>query len=119
MAHRRACVVDVLELLRMSGYQLVSPPLLEYAESLLINRQCRHGSAHFQAGRSIERAYLGFARRHHTASGAYRCASAQSQGVTRLCYAGSVVHTQPAGLMRTREPLQIGAELLRAWRYRE
>jgi ATP phosphoribosyltransferase regulatory subunit len=33
------------------------------------------------------------------------------QGVTRLCYAGSVVHTQPAGLMRTREPLQIGAEI--------
>jgi ATP phosphoribosyltransferase regulatory subunit len=33
------------------------------------------------------------------------------QGVTRLCYAGSVLHTQPAGLMRTREPLQIGAEL--------
>jgi ATP phosphoribosyltransferase regulatory subunit len=33
------------------------------------------------------------------------------QGVARLCYAGSVLHTQPAGLMRTREPLQIGAEL--------
>jgi ATP phosphoribosyltransferase regulatory subunit len=28
---------DVLGLLRRSGYQLVSPPLLEYAESLLIN----------------------------------------------------------------------------------
>ena len=33
------------------------------------------------------------------------------QGVVRLCYAGSVLHTQPAGLTRTREPLQIGAEL--------
>jgi ATP phosphoribosyltransferase regulatory subunit len=33
------------------------------------------------------------------------------QGVTRLSYAGSVLHTQPSGLMRTREPLQIGAEL--------
>ncbi|HEU0187700.1 MAG TPA: ATP phosphoribosyltransferase regulatory subunit, partial [Gallionellaceae bacterium] len=28
---------SVLELLRRSGYQLVAPPLLEYAESLLIN----------------------------------------------------------------------------------
>ena len=27
----------VIELLRLSGYQLVSPPLLEYEESLLIN----------------------------------------------------------------------------------
>ncbi len=34
-----------------------------------------------------------------------------AKGVTRLCYAGSVLHTQPSGLMRTREPLQIGAEL--------
>jgi ATP phosphoribosyltransferase regulatory subunit len=33
------------------------------------------------------------------------------QGVTRLCYAGSVLHTQPVGLTRTRELLQIGAEI--------
>jgi ATP phosphoribosyltransferase regulatory subunit len=33
------------------------------------------------------------------------------QGVVRLCYAGSVLHAQPSGLMRTREPLQVGAEL--------
>jgi ATP phosphoribosyltransferase regulatory subunit len=29
----------------------------------------------------------------------------------RLCYAGSVLHALPEGMMRTREPLQIGAEL--------
>jgi ATP phosphoribosyltransferase regulatory subunit len=33
------------------------------------------------------------------------------KGITRLCYAGSVLHTLPSGLTRTREPLQIGAEL--------
>jgi ATP phosphoribosyltransferase regulatory subunit len=32
-------------------------------------------------------------------------------GVTRLCYAGSVLHTLPGGMNRTREPLQIGAEV--------
>jgi ATP phosphoribosyltransferase regulatory subunit len=32
-------------------------------------------------------------------------------GVTRLCYCGSVLHTLPAGFNATREPLQIGAEL--------
>jgi ATP phosphoribosyltransferase regulatory subunit len=31
--------------------------------------------------------------------------------VARMCYAGSVLHTQPIGLTRTRELLQIGAEL--------
>jgi ATP phosphoribosyltransferase regulatory subunit len=33
------------------------------------------------------------------------------EGVTRLCYAGKVAHAQPSGLNRTREPLQIGAEI--------
>jgi ATP phosphoribosyltransferase regulatory subunit len=31
--------------------------------------------------------------------------------VVRLCYAGSVLHTRPAGMNATREPLQMGAEL--------
>src|SRR6266705_3521557 len=33
------------------------------------------------------------------------------KGVTRLCYAGSVLLTRPRGLDSTREPLQIGAEI--------
>jgi len=32
-------------------------------------------------------------------------------GVTRLCYCGSVLRTQPAGTAQTREVIQIGAEL--------
>ncbi|HAJ71215.1 MAG TPA: ATP phosphoribosyltransferase regulatory subunit, partial [Methylophilaceae bacterium] len=33
------------------------------------------------------------------------------QGVSRLCYAGTVLRTKPDGLARTREPMQLGAEL--------
>jgi ATP phosphoribosyltransferase regulatory subunit len=33
------------------------------------------------------------------------------QGVARLCYAGPVLRTRPAGLLAGREPFQIGAEL--------
>ena len=33
------------------------------------------------------------------------------QGVSRLCYAGTVLRTKPDGLARTREPLQLGVEL--------
>jgi ATP phosphoribosyltransferase regulatory subunit len=32
-------------------------------------------------------------------------------GVTRLCYAGNVLHTRPAGFHATREPIQVGAEI--------
>jgi ATP phosphoribosyltransferase regulatory subunit len=35
----------------------------------------------------------------------------QNKGVTRLCYAGSVLHAQPAGLLSSREPVQMGCEL--------
>jgi ATP phosphoribosyltransferase regulatory subunit len=33
------------------------------------------------------------------------------EGVTRLCYASSVLHTVPSAITQTREPLQVGAEL--------
>lgn len=33
------------------------------------------------------------------------------EGVTRLCYCGSVLHAKPAGLLSDRELLQIGAEV--------
>jgi ATP phosphoribosyltransferase regulatory subunit len=33
------------------------------------------------------------------------------QGVARLCYCGSVLHTVPAGMTKMREPIQIGAEM--------
>jgi ATP phosphoribosyltransferase regulatory subunit len=34
-----------------------------------------------------------------------------NHGVTRLCYAGSVLRTTPDGLAHTRQPMQLGAEL--------
>jgi ATP phosphoribosyltransferase regulatory subunit len=33
------------------------------------------------------------------------------RGVSRLCYAGSVLHTLPSGLGKSRQPFQVGAEL--------
>ncbi len=37
------------------------------------------------------------------------CSTANA--VNRLCYAGSVLHTLSDGIHRSREPMQIGAEL--------
>jgi len=109
-----------LDLLRKSGYQLVVPPLLEYAESLLLD-----GSAEkLLAGRPDDMDLRSFklvdqlsgrtlALRADITPQAARIDAhlLNRQGVARLCYAGSVLHTQPAGLTRTRELLQIGAEL--------
>jgi len=102
---------EVLDLFRRSGYQLVAPPLLEYTESLLINDSQDMDLRSFKLVDQLSGRTL--ALRADTTPQVARIDAhlLNRQGIARLCYAGSVLHTQPAGLMRTREPLQIGAEL--------
>jgi ATP phosphoribosyltransferase regulatory subunit len=102
---------DVLELLRRSGYQLVAPPLLEYVESLLVNGSHDMDLRTFKLVDQLSGRTLGLRADITPQVARVDAHLLNRQGVTRLCYAGSVLHTQPSGLMRTREPLQIGAEL--------
>ncbi|CAG0125117.1 ATP phosphoribosyltransferase regulatory subunit [Rhodocyclaceae bacterium] len=106
--HMRA---SALELLRLSGYQLVVPPLLEYAEALLVNGSHDMDLRTFKLVDQLSGRTLALRADITPQVARIDAHLLNCQGVTRLCYAGSVLHTQPAGLMRTREPLQIGAEL--------
>jgi ATP phosphoribosyltransferase regulatory subunit len=106
--HMRA---TVLELLRLSGYQLVAPPLLEYTESLLIDGSRDMDLRSFKLVDQLSGRTLALRADITPQVARIDAHLLNRKGVTRLCYAGSVLHTQPAGLMRTREPLQIGAEL--------
>ncbi len=101
----------VIELLRLSGYQLVAPPLLEYAESLLINDRQNMDVRTFKLVDQLSGRTMAVRADITPQAARIDAHLLNCKGVTRLCYAGSVLHTQPAGLMRTREPLQIGAEL--------
>ncbi|MEW5903316.1 MAG: ATP phosphoribosyltransferase regulatory subunit [Pseudomonadota bacterium] len=102
---------EVLELLRRAGYQLVAPPLIEYADSLLINDSADMDLRTFKLVDQLSGRTLALRADITPQVARIDAHLLNRQGVTRLCYAGSVVHTQPAGLMRTREPLQVGAEL--------
>ena len=102
---------SVLELLRLSGYQLVMPPLLEYAESLLINDNSDMDLRTFKLVDQLSGRTLALRADITPQVARIDAHLLNRQGVTRLCYVGSVLHTQPAGVMRTREQLQIGAEL--------
>jgi len=102
---------SVLELLRLSGYQLVAPPLLEYADSLLVTGSNDMNLRTFKLVDQMSGRTLGLRADITPQVARIDAHLLNRQGVTRLCYAGSVLHTQPSGLMRTREPLQIGAEL--------
>jgi ATP phosphoribosyltransferase regulatory subunit len=101
----------VIEMLRQSGYQLVMPPMLEYAESLLINGSDDVDVRSFKLVDQLSGRTMALRADITPQVARIDAHLLNCQGVTRLCYAGSVLHTQPAGLMRTREPLQSGAEI--------
>jgi ATP phosphoribosyltransferase regulatory subunit len=100
-----------LDLLRKSGYQLVAPPLLEYAESLLIDGSGDMDLRTFKLVDQLSGRTLALRADITPQVARIDAHLLNRQGVTRLCYAGSVLHTQPVGLTRTRELLQIGAEM--------
>lgn len=101
----------VLELMRRSGYQLVAPPLIEYSDSLLINDSADMDLRTFKLVDQLSGRTLALRADITPQVARIDAHLLNRKGVARLCYAGNVVHTQPSGLMRTREPLQIGAEL--------
>lgn len=105
---RRAAM---LALFRVHGYQLVMPPMLEYVESLLTGTGRDMDLDTFRLVDQLSGRYMGLRADITPQVARIDAHLLNCQGVTRLCYAGSVLHTLPAGLSRTREPLQIGAEL--------
>jgi ATP phosphoribosyltransferase regulatory subunit len=102
---------EMLDLFRLHGYELVMPPLLEYVDSLLTGTGHDLDLQTFKLVDQLSGRTLGL-RADITPQVARIDAHLLNRpGVTRLCYAGSVLHTLPNGINRTREPLQIGAEL--------
>ncbi len=93
------------------GYELVMPPLLEYLESLLSGTGHDMDLATFKLVDQLSGRTMGI--RADTTPQVARIDAhlLNRQGVTRLCYAGSVLHTLPAGLGKSRQPFQAGAEI--------
>jgi ATP phosphoribosyltransferase regulatory subunit len=101
----------VLDLFATWGYELVMPPLLEYVESLLTGTGHDMDLVTFKLVDQLSGRMMGV-RADITPQVARIDAHLLNRaGVTRLAYSGSVLHTRPATLAATREPLQIGAEV--------
>ena len=102
---------DVLDLFRVHGYELVMPPMLEYTESLLTGTGHDLDLQTFKLVDQLSGRMLGMRADITPQVARIDAHLLNRKGVTRLCYTGSVLHTLPSGMNRTREPLQIGAEL--------
>jgi ATP phosphoribosyltransferase regulatory subunit len=101
----------LLDHFRLYGYELVMPPLLEYIESLLTGAGQDTDLRTFKLVDQISGRTMGLRADMTTQVARIDAHLLNRRSVTRLCYAGSVLHTKPSGLHATREPLQIGAEI--------
>lgn len=102
---------DLLDLYRAYGFELVAPPLVEYLDSLLSGTG---GDLNLRTCKLIDQLSgrtLGVRADMTPQVSRIDAHLLNREGVTRLCYCGTVLHARPAGLLSDRELLQIGAEI--------
>ncbi len=101
----------LLDHFRAQGYRLVQPPLVEHLDSLLTGTGRDLELQTFKVVDPLSGRMLGV-RADMTPQVARIDAHLLNEpGVTRLCYAGSVLRAVPGTSAQTREVVQIGAEL--------
>jgi ATP phosphoribosyltransferase regulatory subunit len=101
----------ILDNFQLYGYELVMPPMLEYQESLLAGSGDDLDLRMFKLVDQLSGRTMAVRADMTTQVARIDAHLLNRSSVTRLCYAGSVLHTRPSGLHSTREPLQIGAEI--------
>ena len=101
----------LLDLFRERGYQLVIPPLMEYVDSLLTGVGADLDLKTFKLIDQMSGRLMGVRADITPQVARIDAHLLAANAVNRLCYAGSVLHTQTDGFHRSREPIQIGAEL--------
>lgn len=101
----------LLDRFRCYGYELVFPPMLEYLESLLSGAGDDLALRTFKLVDQLSGRTMGVRADITPQVSRIDAHLLNRPGVTRLCYAGSVLQTRPSSLHETREPFQIGAEI--------
>jgi ATP phosphoribosyltransferase regulatory subunit len=101
----------VLDLFRVHGYELVMPPLIEYLDSLLTGSGQDLRLRTFKLVDQVSGRTLGVRADITPQVARIDAHLLNREGLTRLCYCDSVLHTMPATISASREPIQVGAEL--------
>ncbi len=102
---------SLLDLFRTYGFELVAPPLVEYIESLLSGCGTDLSLRTSKLVDQLSGRTLGVRADMTPQVTRIDAHLLNRAGVTRLCYCGPVLHARPAGLLSSRELLQIGAEI--------
>ena len=102
---------ELLDLYQSWGYEFVITPLIEYLDSLLV------GSSHdldlhtFKITDQLSGRMMGIRADITPQVARIDAHGLNRDGPVRLCYSDNVLHTKPRGLMTSRVPIRIGAEL--------
>lgn len=102
---------SVLDHFRTHGFEYVMPPMLEYLDSLLTGAGQDLNLRTFKLVDQLSGRTMGVRADITPQAARIDAHLLNHEGVTRLSYCGSVLHTLPASISAGREPLQIGAEL--------
>jgi ATP phosphoribosyltransferase regulatory subunit len=93
------------------GYQLVVPPIIDFLDSLLTGSGHELDLQTFKLTDQISGKMLGVRADMTPQVARIDAHNLKHDHPSRLCYAGTVLHTRGDALEKTRSPMQIGAEL--------
>jgi ATP phosphoribosyltransferase regulatory subunit len=102
---------DVMDTCQRWGYQLVIPPLIEYLESLFTGTGHDLELQTFKLTDQLTGRMMGVRADMTPHAALIDAHTLGDEGITRLCYAGHVLHTRPQHMLTGRTPIQAGCEL--------
>lgn len=102
---------DVMDTCQRWGYQLVIPPLIEYLESLFTGTGHDLELQTFKLTDQLTGRMMGLRADMTPQAARIDAHTLGQEGITRLCYAGHVLHTRPRHMLTGRTPIQAGCEL--------
>ena len=102
---------SLLDLFSRWGYEIVTPPFIEYLESLLTGTGEDLELHTFKLIDQLTGRMMGVRADMTPQVARIDAHRLRHAGPARLCYVGTVLHTLPEGISGGRSPVQIGAEL--------
>ena len=102
---------SLLDLFSGWGYEIVTPPFIEYLESLLTGTGEDLELHTFKLIDQLTGRMMGVRADMTPQVARIDARRPRHAGPSRLCYVGTVLHTLPEGISGGRSPVQIGAEL--------
>ena len=101
---------QALDLFASWGYRQVTPPLIEFTDSLLIGMGKDLELQSFRLTDQLSGKPMAVRADITPQVARIDAHSMRAEGINRLCYAGSVLHTRAKTQLASRCPMQVGAE---------